>query len=87
MGSVEDLRKVIQDLVAPDLKSLNVRLDSSKSEIDLRFKSAETLAARRHETVLNTIAASTSHIMNALSLDKQGSHLESRQAAGVDQHA
>jgi hypothetical protein len=94
MGSVEDVRKVIQDLVAPDLKSLNVRLDSLEKEIglkfdavDSRFKAAETLAALRHETVLNTIAARTSQILNALALDKRMSNLKSKQLAGSEQHA
>lgn len=36
MNVVEDVRKVVQDLVAPELKSLSVKLDNIDSESKLR---------------------------------------------------
>jgi hypothetical protein len=43
MGTIEDVRKVIQDLVAPELKALSVKLDNFERESKLRD---EALAAR-----------------------------------------
>ncbi len=43
MSVVEDVRKVVQDLVAPELKSLAVEVKSGKEESKLRD---ESLAAR-----------------------------------------
>jgi hypothetical protein len=36
MSVIEDVRKVVQDLVAPELKSLSVKLDSFERESKLR---------------------------------------------------
>ena len=36
MSVIEDVRKVIQDLVAPELKSLSVKLDNIEKEAKLR---------------------------------------------------
>jgi TATA-binding protein-associated factor Taf7 len=43
MGTIDDVRKVIQDLVAPELKALSVQLDSYERESKLRD---EALASR-----------------------------------------
>jgi vacuolar-type H+-ATPase subunit E/Vma4 len=37
MGMLEDIRKVIQDLVAPDLKAISVRLDGIEKLMSHRF--------------------------------------------------
>ncbi len=37
MGVIEDVRKVIQDLVTPDLKALAARMDASDETSTLRF--------------------------------------------------
>ena len=52
MGAIEDVRKVIQDLVAPDLKAIRVQLEELEKRIDQRFDAAENLAAERHNQVL-----------------------------------
>ena len=45
MGAVEDVRKALQDVIAPDLKALQV-------EVREGFASVERVAAIRHELVL-----------------------------------
>lgn len=45
MGAIEDVRKALQDIVAPDLKALQV-------EVKEGFASVERVAAIRHELVL-----------------------------------
>jgi hypothetical protein len=37
VGNVEDVRKVIQDFVAPDLKAMTVRIEALEKEMRLRF--------------------------------------------------
>ena len=41
MGVIEDVRKVIQDTVAPDLKALAVRVEELEKRMDERFQAVE----------------------------------------------
>ena len=41
MGNVEDLRKVIQDFVAPDLKALSARFDGLEKTMNARFDAVD----------------------------------------------
>jgi hypothetical protein len=84
MGSVEDLRKVVQDLVAPDLKALAVRVEALEKSMRDKFASAEDLARARHETVLATIASSHASIMGALEMEKRIAKLETSQ---IERHS
>ena len=42
MGVIEDVRKVIQDTVAPDLKALAVRVEELERRMELRFQGIES---------------------------------------------
>ncbi len=81
MGVVDDVRKALQDVVAPDLKALQV-------EVREGFMSVEKVAAIRHELVLaelrnaQTIAESRHEaILKALDIDKRLERIEARQAS------
>jgi hypothetical protein len=81
MGVVEDVRKALQDVVAPDLKALQV-------EVKEGFASVDKIAAIRHELVLAElrnaqVIAETRHeaILKALDIDKRLERVEARQAA------
>lgn len=52
MGTMEDLRKFLQDLITPDLKELKANLEALAQRMDDRFAAAENLAAERHNQVL-----------------------------------
>ncbi|AFL87798.1 hypothetical protein Terro_1491 [Terriglobus roseus DSM 18391] len=69
MSVVEDNRKLLQDLVAPELRAIDVRLTAlekrfddvdrrltaaDKTEQD-RFAQAEKIAAERHERILSEL--------------------------------
>jgi hypothetical protein len=41
MSVVEDVRKVLQDTLAPDLKALTVRVEDLERRMDLRFQALE----------------------------------------------
>jgi hypothetical protein len=42
VGNVEDVRKVIQDFVALDLKALSVRIEALEREMKIRFDHVDT---------------------------------------------
>jgi hypothetical protein len=87
MGNVEDVRKVIQDFVAPDLKALEARLTALEKEVKTGFEQVEKLAALRHETVMTTIAANQATIMNTLDMERRLARLESERGKAEPQHA
>jgi hypothetical protein len=77
MGVVDDVRKALQDVVAPDLKALQV-------EVKEGFASVEKVAAIRHELVLTELRnaqaiAESRH--EALDIDKRLERIEARQAS------
>ena len=81
MGAVEDIRKALQDVIAPDLKALQV-------EVKEGFASVERVAAIRHELVLAELrtalaVAESRHeaILKALDLDRRLERVEARQAS------
>jgi hypothetical protein len=77
MGNVEDVRKVIQDFVAPDMKAISARIDALEKGMNLRFTSAEQMAAARQETVMAAMSAHHASIMNSLEMEKRLARLES----------
>ena len=78
MGAVEDVRKALQDVIAPDLKALQV-------EVKEGFATVERVAAIRHELVLAGLrtalaVAESRHeaIMKALDIDRRLDRIEAR---------
>jgi len=57
MSVVEDVRQLIQDLVAPDLKAIEARLSALEKKVDEN----ESRAERRHGEVLNAIHQVTNY--------------------------
>ena len=56
MSSVDEARRLEQDLLAPDSKAIGTRLEALEKEMDRQFNSAEELAKARHEEVLTALA-------------------------------
>ena len=88
MGAVEDVRKALQDVIAPDLKALQVEVKEGFSSVERQFISAEKVAAIRHELLLAElrtaqVIAESRHeaIFRALDIDKRLERVEARQAA------
>ena len=63
MSALDNTRKLLQDMIAPDLKAIGVRLDTLGKNVDQRFEAAEKnvnqrfdaierIATLRHELVL-----------------------------------
>jgi uncharacterized membrane-anchored protein len=90
MGVIEDVRKVVQDLVAPELKSLSVQLDRIESESKLRDESLAKELRARDELMLARLETQSAKleafgakmdyqyasIMNALNVDRRLEVLE-----------
>jgi len=68
MGVIEDVRKVIQDLVAPELKSLAVEVRAGRDESKLRDELILTKLELRMDALTAKMDAQYLSIMNALDL-------------------
>ena len=51
MSVVEDVRKVVQDLVAPELRALATRVDALEKKLDENERRAE----QRHQKMLHHV--------------------------------
>jgi hypothetical protein len=86
MSIVEDVRKVIQEVLAPDIKAMDAKLAALNSALKDGFAAEERVAAARHELILaelrnaKTIADSRHEaILKALDIDKRLEKIESQQ--------
>jgi len=59
MGTIDDTRKLLQDLVTPDLKALSVRVEALEKRVDSGFADlkqaigdVDVRAERRHTSLL-----------------------------------
>jgi hypothetical protein len=80
MSTVEDIRKVLQDFLAPELRTITARLEG----IDQRFDGLRSEMSARFETMdtkLVTLGVQIQDIKSALELDRRLTKLESRQRA------
>jgi hypothetical protein len=55
MSVVEDVRKEIQDILAPDIKAIDARLTALNAAIKEGFSAEERVAAARHELILSEL--------------------------------
>jgi hypothetical protein len=59
MSAIDDIRNVMQDFLAPELRELRVRIDAVKHEVEElkgsmqeHFQQAERRAEKRHEDMM-----------------------------------
>ncbi len=81
MSVIEDVRKDLQDFLAPELRAVHGRLDALEENMDTRFDAVksrfsalEEVAAARH----NEILARMDGLKSSLELDKRVERLENR---------
>jgi len=58
MSNIDDIRKILQDLIAPGLASLATKVEDNHIAMNRRFDDAEKLAAVRHESLLRELQLS-----------------------------
>jgi hypothetical protein len=75
MGVVEDVRQVLQDFLAPELREIRVRLESMDKRLDSQDKRMEL-----HEEAIrarfDVIVQRLEHIQQSFAFDKRISDLE-----------
>ena len=76
MGTTDDIRKLLQDLVTPDLKVIDARLRSIDENSKLRDDALAASFALKVELFLARMDAQHSTVMNALAIDKHFENLE-----------
>ncbi|MGO9864559.1 MAG: hypothetical protein ACLPLR_13180 [Terriglobales bacterium] len=82
MSAIEDVRSVLDDFLAPELRAVQARFDAIEEKMDTRFDAVksrfsamEDIATARH----NEILAKIDGLKSSLELDKRVERLESRQ--------
>ena len=90
MSVIEDVRQIVQDFLAPELRaitvqmeSLNKRMDGLESTMNIQFSAAKTEAASRQEVVLLQIE----HVKNLLDVDKRLMPLENQRIESIARSA
>ena len=83
MGAIEEVRSLLQDVVAPDLKSLKTRVEALEKRVEQGFADANRRFAEMNATIDDRFAeverrAEGRHteLMNYLSLDARIRRLE-----------
>ena len=73
MGAIEDPRKVLQDFLAPELRSITARLDALEKKTDDNERHAD----RRHDEVMGAIR----QVIDWNSVQQRPAKLESKEVA------
>lgn len=80
MSTVEDIRKVLQDFIAPELRTLSARFDV----VDAKIESLAREMSTRFESVdvkFDFLAKEIQGISDKLDLDRRLTKLESQQVS------
>jgi len=94
MSAIEDIRQVLQDFIAPELRAMNTRLDSIESRFDIRLGAIENRLDTRLGavdqrvdsviTIMNTrfdsLSKEVAQIKDMLEIDRRLTRLESKQS-------
>lgn len=82
MSAVEDVRKAIQDFLAPELRTISARLDAIGQIVDVRFDAMDVKFASV-EVKLESLSKQIQAVDNKLDIDRRLTKLEARQSAAT----
>jgi hypothetical protein len=74
MSVIEDTRKLIQDFLAPELRSISARLDALEQRVDDRFRDLDAKISGQHQQTMLAIA----NLANYQAVLERVAKLESR---------
>lgn len=74
MGVIEDVRKLLQDLVTPDLKAIGMRLGT----VEQRLEKLEARVDRNHAEIMTTLDKRFDEVMGTISSLIRFNNLENR---------
>jgi hypothetical protein len=88
MSAVDDIRKLLQDLVTPDLKSLQVRVEALDAKMDAGFKTLDSKIDLTRDLLLvemkvmqASMETNIAKLNNSLELERRVAKIENAQAA------
>ena len=73
MGVVEDVRQVLQDFLAPELRALTARIDALDKVMSARFEASDVK--------LESIQKDIQTLVKSLDIDRRLAALEAKQVA------
>jgi hypothetical protein len=73
MGAIEDTRKVLEDFLAPEIRSITSRFDALEKKVDDNERRAE----KRHDEVMSAIR----QVIDWSSIPQRLAKLESKELA------
>jgi hypothetical protein len=82
-GTLQTLQRLVQDVIAPDVRELKVRLASLEKQIDTRFDAADQKADARFDSLMSAISesraqAELTNLRVIASLSERGAVLEAQ---------
>jgi DNA anti-recombination protein RmuC len=75
MSTVDDLRKVLQDFLAPELRTITAQLDSMEKITSAKFEAIETKMDARFDS----LSSQVQEIKNLMEIEKRLTRLEGKQ--------
>ena len=76
MGAIDETRKLLQDLVTPDLKALDARVLALEQKMDLKFDHLDKKVDLKFDLLTATMAANQASIMHYLDIERRLERLE-----------
>ncbi len=78
MGTIDDIRKAFQDIIAPELRAISVRLDSVEKRMDERLGSIDKRIDSLERRIDDRFALLEKTIDLKLDIDRRLQRVESR---------
>jgi hypothetical protein len=75
MSAVEDVRKAIQDFLAPELRTIGARLDAIEKVMNVKFESVDVK--------LDALSQQIQTVNEKLDIDRRLTKLEARQSSAT----
>jgi len=72
MGTVDEVRKIIQDFLAPELRTISARIDSLEKVMNVRFETVDVK--------LDALKEQLQSMNEKLDIDRRLTRLETRQS-------
>lgn len=93
MSTVEDVRKIIQDFLAPELRTISARLEGLEKVMSVKFESVDVKLGALDERLagvdtkvgvkLDSLSRQIQGIDEKLDIDRRLTKLESRQSSAT----
>lgn len=83
MSVIDDIRKLLEDLVTPDLKAVRASVTANEDLSKLRDEALAAKMDQKFELLSALIVANHATVMNALNLEKRIAAIEQKQGVAA----